>query len=191
MFIYFHSASHTTGCSYSRNMLRNSPAAPSHYRGSHNPQALHDLPPPLPVLTSLSPSSTLLQTHGTLCCSSYSQGKVLPQSLCTGCALCLGSNLPPIHVWLLKSLLKCHLLSKALPNLSTSIIIPHPLLHLPSPLPLFLSPMILNCHGSYFPCLFFYLSPPLGCQHHRVRNHICCVHWSLPCLECGMWSTYK
>lgn len=81
----------------------------------------------------------------------------------------------------LESLLKCHLLNKALPGLFILILITHP----PWPLswPYFFILHDTSHHRLYY--AFFYLSPPLGCKHHRGRNHIDFVH----CSSLSVWDT--
>jgi hypothetical protein len=103
-FIYFHSASHTTGWrfgdSYSRNKLRNSPTPPPGltHRGSQSlyldaqghaqlvPVTSQPSPPlsPLPLACSAPATWTSSMFPKT-------PARVMPQDLCTGCSLFLGN----------------------------------------------------------------------------------------------------
>uniref|UniRef100_A0A4X1VRM1 Uncharacterized protein n=1 Tax=Sus scrofa TaxID=9823 RepID=A0A4X1VRM1_PIG len=84
-------------------------------------KALHDLPPfPLcPPLLPLSPSLTLLQTHGPPSCSSNTPGPVLPRAFAQAVPSARNS-LPPVLCMsssFSRSQFKCHLLRDILPDI--------------------------------------------------------------------------
>ena len=167
-FIYFHSVSHTTGWSgvgkkdsYSRNTLRNSPAPPSHSErkpeSSPRPTgpawpAPHHLPVPT---SSHSPPPSQPQPHELPLCFTNSPSMVPFPDLGTDSSLSRRRGSSPSTYIDPSTLFKCHLLSRAFPDLSISIFMTHPTLPLPIPLPLCspwrLSPLTLLY---IFSCLF-------------------------------------
>lgn len=131
-----------------------------------DPQALHDLPP----ITSLSlPPPSLPSQKGLLHVSPTRR------ALCRDCSLCLLSPLPPAHSSLPQVFAQMSPSQQgpSLPLYFNSYNPPT----ITSPLsPTSLFSVTLTTTDSIM--LFFYLSPPLGCKHHRGRSHIYLVHCS-------------
>lgn len=166
--------------SYSRNMLRNSPALPS-LPERKTESSLQSTGPAWPAIVislsspPFSSPSSLLQPEDHPPCFSNFPGMVLPQDLCTNFSLprkCSSDN-----TCITPSSLCSNATFTARPFL-TYFNSYNPPLPLPSPLPLF-SPLVITTDLTiHFSCLFFLLVSPTRLPAHKGRNYICFVHCS-------------